>query len=151
MYLPDGTNGDAAIPAYEPDADTVYSVVASNNVALIRLENTLVLDGSKQTFLKLNVVLTFKYLNLEKIQRAAIAPFTDVDDFMSKVSNYRYRACGVGVIGNYGQKPKGVVCTDVNPIGASCGDDVITPDNAVCLQWTDRDNNICVGKLTESC
>ena len=50
----------------------------------------------------------------------------------------------MGVIGNKGEKPKGVVCTDVNPTSEKCGDE--QPENTVCLQWSDRDNNICMGK-----
>lgn len=57
------------------------------------------------------------------------------------------RACGIGVSGNYGQRLKGVYCTDVNPIGTDCGkdingDDVVLPEGAICLQWKNRDNNV---------
>ena len=83
-------------------------------------------------------------LNLEKVQKATIGAFTDVEDFLTKLKDYKFRACGVGVIGNKGEKPKGVVCTDVNPTSEKCGDE--QPENTVCLQWSDRDNNICMGK-----
>lgn len=48
-----------------------------------------------------------------------------------------------------GQRPKGIQCTDVNPVWAACGkdiagDDVALPEGAICLQWTNRDNNLCI-------
>jgi hypothetical protein len=71
---------------------------------------------------------------------------------------WKYRACGVGVIGNKGERAKGIVCTDVNLVLATeCMETYpivpgtpnapypLTPEQA-CIVWPDRDNNVCVGK-----
>lgn len=65
---------------------------------------------------------------------------------------YKFRACGVGSTNNKGEKSKGVVCTDVQIVAdASCKkygtvSDVHTvPAGMVCVQWSNKDNNVCVG------
>jgi hypothetical protein len=69
---------------------------------------------------------------------------------------WRYRACGIGIIGNVGERAKGIVCTDVNLITdpAKCveakdGMAFTNPPGSdqYCVSWPDRDSNICVGKI----
>jgi hypothetical protein len=62
------------------------------------------------------------------------------------------------VIGNKGERAKGIVCTDVNLVPATAcletyplsgmptGAVFTVPGDQFCIQWPDRDNNICVGK-----
>lgn len=52
---------------------------------------------------------------------------------------------------NKGTKPKGLTCTDVNLVQDECtslvtGEAIELGEGQMCLQWPDRDNNICVGK-----
>ena len=77
-----------------------------------------------------------------------------VADFITRVKteNFKLRACGVGVTDNKGTKPKGVVCTDLNIVdSAQCrkfgteADVHTVPEGIACLQWSDRDNNLCAG------
>lgn len=61
--------------------------------------------------------------------------------------------CGVGAINNKGDRGKGVFCTDMRLVDASNGfckahgspHPVYPPDGLACLQWSDRDNNVCAG------
>ena len=63
----------------------------------------------------------------------------------------RFKACGVGWINNKRERPKGVVCTEVNFIkSGECQKYPSTelfelPEGYACFQWADRDNNLCVG------
>lgn len=66
--------------------------------------------------------------------------------------NFKYRACGIGVIDDKGTKPKGVMCTEMNYVEpARCAETFdptrtyTIPTGTVCLQWPDRTNNACVG------
>jgi hypothetical protein len=68
---------------------------------------------------------------------------------------WRFRACGIGVIGNQGERAKGIVCTELNYADATnCKETAadasttvfpVKPDQT-CFVWPDRDNNVCVGK-----
>lgn len=65
---------------------------------------------------------------------------------------WKLRACGIGVINNQGvYSLPGVVCTDLNKqVATECknlpSDEaaVTVPAGDVCIQWPDRDNNVCV-------
>ena len=71
------------------------------------------------------------------------------------MKDFKFRACGVGVIGNKGERAKGVVCTEVNfvtdpakckePYAADDAEPFVAPAFQYCMQWPDRDNNVCVG------
>lgn len=50
IYIPDGENGEAAVDKYDPEADIVFRTIAPNNIALIRLDQPIVLDGSKEIY-----------------------------------------------------------------------------------------------------
>jgi hypothetical protein len=70
---------------------------------------------------------------------------------------WKYRACGVGVIGNKGERAKGIVCTDVMRVeAADCKESFPSSDGTYaaytppadqfCFLWPNIDSNICVGK-----
>lgn len=67
--------------------------------------------------------------------------------------NPNFRVCGIGAINNKGERPKGVVCTDVNVIDPADGgcknpetSEVYSPPEGVfCVQWSNQDNNLCAG------
>lgn len=67
-----------------------------------------------------------------------------MDTFKTRVANMKFRACGVGITDNKNTVPKGVMCTDVNFVGDKCEDTDAAIETTVCLQWTDRDNNLWV-------
>lgn len=67
-------------------------------------------------------------------------------------NGYKTRACGVGNINNKGEKAKGVRCTEVKIVpNDQCkkygtpSDLHTVPEGLACVQWPDRDNNICAG------
>ena len=59
----------------------------------------------------------------------------------------------MGALNNAGATVKGLMCTDMNPISwTDCttttdGTTVTMPvdGTAICLEWLDRDNNVCMG------
>lgn len=66
--------------------------------------------------------------------------------------NYKFRVCGIGKIDNKGTNPKGVLCTDLNLVASTAcrkfgtvSDTFTVPDGIACLQWSNRENNLCVG------
>jgi hypothetical protein len=74
-----------------------------------------------------------------------VAIFVDAFD----QTGTKMRGCGVGVTNNKGDKPKGVVCTDLKLVSsAKClkfgtaAEMHTVPDGIACLQWSDRDNNL---------
>lgn len=88
----------------------------------------------------------------------SIAKFSSATDFANleataMTNNLRFRTCGVGALDNDGTRPHGIRCTDVNPIQCPANPVLGTAPNypedgtAICLQWTDRPNNICIGDL----
>lgn len=95
------------------------------------------------------------YPPTETAQRARVGSDESIDDFIKRLQgNYKFRVCGVGAINNHGDKVKGtVLCTDVRLVDASNGlckahgqsDPYYPADGLACLQWNDRDNNVCVG------
>lgn len=65
---------------------------------------------------------------------------------------WRFRACGIGVINNKGERARNVLCTDLNvQPQEQCKEDPTderifeVPTNQLCLHWPDRENNACVG------
>lgn len=74
---------------------------------------------------------------------------TDWDSFQTAYGvNHRFRVCGFGIINNQGVRPRVLQCTDVKPISLEkCRDDhnADIPDESICLEWPDRENNVCPG------
>lgn len=50
IFVPDGVNGAAIIPKYDLTKDTPQTMIAENNIAIIRLAKTLKIDESKSNF-----------------------------------------------------------------------------------------------------
>lgn len=48
IIIPDGANGDANIPAYDPTMDTPVHTITNNNVGLIKLSSKITIDDSKE-------------------------------------------------------------------------------------------------------
>lgn len=46
VIVPDGTNGAAAIPAYDPASDSPLIKFGASNIALVELSTAIILDGS---------------------------------------------------------------------------------------------------------
>lgn len=102
-------------------------------------------------------VLSFRIKNkiflLGNLQKATVSAFADFPAFKAGTSTMRYRVCGMGSINNQNQRPRGLICVDMNPISfdecttTTDGTTVNMPDDgtAICLQWLDRDNNVCMG------
>ena len=99
----------------------------------------------------------FFFYSLEDARIANIDPVADntVAAFALRMKDYKFRACGVGVIGNYGERSKGV-CSEVDFITdptmckeqyAAAADPSFNndPEFYYCLRWPSRDNNACVG------
>lgn len=69
-----------------------------------------------------------------------------------QTGGYKFKACGLGVIDDKGNRPKGVMCTEMNIVDSTkCAETFdatktyTIPAGTVCLQWPDRTNNACVG------
>lgn len=90
---------------------------------------------------------------LETAGSTTLIPGDTLEVFLSVVFNprMRFKACGVGWTNNYRNRPKGVVCTEVNFISSGqCkkypSDEFFElPEGYACFQWPDRENNLCVG------
>ena len=103
----------------------------------------------------------FFILFSESLEDARIANIDLISDgpvaaFALRMKDYKFRACGVGVTGNYGERSKGVVCSEVDIITdptmckeqyAAAADPSLNtePTFYYCLRWPSRDNNACVG------
>ena len=91
------------------------------------------------------------FIFTEKISKATFTAFIDFATFKAGTTTLKYRACVMGSIDNKNTKPKGLMCTDVNPISkmecetTTDGSMVMMPDEAICLVWTNKENNLCMG------
>lgn len=47
LYIPDGVNGMAKIPKYDSTLDKPSTIMTPNNVGLVQLSSSIVLDDSK--------------------------------------------------------------------------------------------------------
>lgn len=75
--------------------------------------------------------------------------------FVLRMAGFKFRTCGVGVTGNYGERAKGVVCTDVDFITDPKMCKELYADAAslsfnsysdvYCLRFATNDQNACVG------
>jgi hypothetical protein len=142
IVLPDGTNGAAAIQKYDPSSDTPFTTIGPNNIALLKLDTPLTLDDSKNLISKILSNSENIQFYLEIVQKANVGTDADFAAFQTRILNYKFRACGIGQMDNNGALPKGVMCTDVNLVADICESTDDAVENAVCLQWTDRDNNM---------
>lgn len=89
------------------------------------------------------------------VNKAKISEVADLAAFqMAKPEkDNKFRVCGIGVINNQGGRAKGVTCAEVKIIADPelCAEQYdpekkyTPPEQDLCLQWNDRDNNACVG------
>lgn len=134
-----------------------FHTITGNNVALIKLITAI--PTTKYSISNFNTNLKyfqkllthFYFSSLEYAYKAKLGNDADIDAFYLRMKNFKIRACGVGVIGNNGERSRYIQCAAMNIIddGASCTDDagnqITLLDGQVCLKWTDRANNACVG------
>lgn len=87
-------------------------------------------------------------------RRTARASADVVLDLMerARLGGYKFRVCGIGSTDNKGTKPKDVICTEIDLVESTkckkygtTADLHTVPEGLACFQWSDRDNNVCVG------
>lgn len=63
-------------------------------------------------------------------------------------NKWKFRVCGAGATDNNLNRPKGIMCTDLNLVAsdkclkAGTTEALDVPENMGCLQWPDRENNL---------
>lgn len=102
----------------------------------------------------MNYKITVIFFKKETASSDDVVAETSASELLDRASkaSYKYRACGIGAIDNYGKKPKVMQCTEVNLVAndkcVNPQDPTMTytvPDTFACIQWPSMENNLCAG------